>query len=231
VALLRRSRPADTSDPADEDTEADYPAAVTEPTEPAGPAEPAGSGDQAAELPPARMRGNEPLYGLVVGLVLVVIAVVNLVVRTGKGAPAHPQTAFQVAGLAAAVAFIATLRTRHRIVVGIGAILAAIVVTSPKVPDSLATAHILGLILPFAYGLVITQRQRKALLATGRRGRAGRAGRGAAAESGPAGSRSRDTRAGRRRAAKTPAPTTGPRPSARYTPPKPKRANGRATGR
>jgi hypothetical protein len=232
MALLRRGSRTTAADgePSVEDPDADYTPADTQATE--------ATQSVDAGLPPSRMRGSEWLYGLVVGLELVVIAIVNLTDHTGKGAPAHPATTLEVVGLIAALAFIGLIWTRHRTVVGIGAIIAAIVVTAPKTPDSLALGHILGLIFPFVYGMVLTQRQRKAMLASGRRGRnRGGADTGQGAAAGDRSGRSRgddgrSTRTGRRRKSKTPEPTTGPRPSARYTPPKAKRPNkGRVAGR
>jgi uncharacterized membrane protein YgcG len=190
------------------------------------------------ELPPSRMRGTESLYGYVVAVELVVVAVLNLTVRTGTGAPAHPQTTLQVIGIAASVALFGLLQVRSRTIVGFGAIVAAFFVTLPKVPNSLSLAHILALAVPLIYGLILTQRQRRATgLARGsRRGGGGsgsgttenssRAGGGSGRRgSAAAGGRARNATSGRGRRGKAadPAPT-GPRASARYTPPKAKRA-------
>jgi hypothetical protein len=188
------------------------------------------------ELPPSRMRGTESLYGYVVALELLVVAVLNLTVRTGTGAPAHPQTTLQVIGIAASVALFGLLQVRSRTVVGFAAIVAAFFVTLPKVPNSLSLAHILALAVPLIYGLILTQRQRRATgLARGsRRGGGGsgttensiRAGGGSGRRgSAAAGGRARNATSGRGRRGKAadPAPS-GPRPSARYTPPKAKRA-------
>jgi hypothetical protein len=180
--------------------------------------------DPDADLPPSRMRGTEPLYGYVVGLELLVVAILNLTVHTGAGAPAHPQTALEVLGVVASIAFMALISVRNRTVVGLGAIVAAFFVTLPKSPNSLQTAHILALVFPLIYGIVITQRQRKAVKQTIT------GGRGAAQSGVAARARQRDeqrsqsrqaTRQSGRRTKE--APATGPTASARYTPPKAKR--------
>lgn len=184
----------------------------------------------ADELPPSRMRGTEPLYGYVVALELLVVAILNLTVRTGAGAPAHPQTALQVVGVVASIALFGVLQVRSRTIVGFGAIVAAFFVTLPKVPNSLSLAHILALAVPLIYGLIITQRQRRAM---GPRARGGRRSGGAAAADRSAGGRGRGATSTRgrdraatpargRRGKATPAPT-GPQANARYTPPKAKR--------
>jgi hypothetical protein len=191
-----------------------------------GPSEVAG-----ADLPPSRMRGSEALYGYVVGLELLVIAVLHLIVRTGKGAPAHPNTALQVIGVVASLAFFAVLQVRSRTIVGFAAIMTAFFVTLPKVPSSLAIANVLALAVPLAYGLILTQRQRRALGATMRgarreaRARRGSAGAGSdGGRSRPSGGRDTGGRPGGRGRGKTQAaPVSGPRPSARYTPPKSRR--------
>jgi hypothetical protein len=171
-----------------------------------------------AALPPSRMRGTEPLYGYVVALELLVVAILNVVLRTGPGAPAHPQTTLQLLGIIASVGLFALIRVRNRTIVGLGAIVAAFFVTLPKVPNSLTLPHILALVVPLAYGLIVTQRQRRAIGNTARSGRRAPGGaRPAAARS------SRGRQDTRRRAAKAPAVASGPRRSARYTPPKAKR--------
>jgi hypothetical protein len=180
------------------------------------------------DLPPSRMRGSEPLYGIVVGLELVVVAIITLVVHGGKGAPKHPQTGLQIGGLAASIAFFAVLQRRNRTLAAFAAIVAAFVVTLPAVPDSLRATRVFVLAIPLAYGLIITQRQRKATGLT-MRGTRRNPGRN---EDGPASRRAgsapaRPPVAKRGREKDTPAPN-GPRASARYTPPKPRRGGTRA---
>lgn len=188
---------------------------------PAG-AEPAGSAVDVGPPPgsglkPSAMRGSEPLYGYVVGLELLVVAVLNLTVTHGKGAPAHPQTTLAAIGVVTSLGFVAVIRLKNRMAAGFGAIVAAFFVTLPRVPNSMAIAHIFALVIPMAYGLIITQRQRRDTpkLARGARG-AGAGGAKSSAGTGqvPSG--------GRRRGRKTPEPVSGPRQNARYTPPKSK---------
>ena len=212
-----------------------------EPVPAAAPGEPTNQTDQTdqtdePDLPPSRMRGTEPLYGYVVGLELVVIAILTLVIHSGKGAPKHPQTGLQIAGLVVSIAYFAVLQRRSRTLTAFAAIVAAFIVTLPAVPDALRSTRVFVLAIPLAYGLIITQRQRKAtgLTMRGTRKNPGAAGGGAgstsrrdpSAKSGPpAGGR----RGGRGRGEpKQPTPTpAGPRASARYTPPKPKRGGTR----
>lgn len=173
------------------------------------------------DLPPSRMRGTEPMYGYLVGLELLVVAVLNLVVTGGAGAPKHPSTTLEYAGLAASVVFLGVLQVRNRTLTGFVALGAAFFVTLPKVPSRLSVAHICALAIPLAYALIITQRQRKAVGMSARRGRR----RASAASS------SRPSRRAQR-ARKAPEPT-GPQRNARYTPPKAKRPTGgrRPSGR
>lgn len=182
------------------------------------PAEPPGE-----DLPPSRLRGTEPLYGYVVALELLVVAILNLVITTGKGAPAHPQTALQLVGVIAPLGFAALLRLRNRTLAGFAAIVAAFFVTLPRVPNSLSVAHVFALAIPLAYGLIITQRQRKAMgsaVRGGRRAGGGRRPREDTKAAGPPAAR-------RRRGRADSAPASGPRPSPRYTPPKAKRGKAR----
>jgi hypothetical protein len=165
------------------------------------------------------MRGNEAMYGYIVGLELIVVSILNLVVTHGKGAPAHPSTGLAVVGLVASIAATALVRTHHRLIVPFALIVAAFFVTLPRVPDSLSSVHILALIIPVIYALVVTQRQRKATQALTRAGRSTTA-KSTPAKSTPA---QRGTGgAGRRRAGKQGGTPTGPAASRRYTPPKSK---------
>lgn len=174
----------------------------------------------ADDLPPSRMRKTEPLYGYVVGLELLVVAVLNMTVTGGKGAPAHPQTGLQLVGIVASLAFFAVLQLRNRTIVGFAAIVDAFFVTLPRVPNSLGVAHVLALAIPLGYGLIITQRQRRAMGNATRGRRRAEGGRRAGTSPAPESRR-------RRRAAKTAPQPTGPQPSARYTPPKSKRGKAR----
>lgn len=178
--------------------------------------------DPDTDLPPSRLRGTEPLYGYVVGLELLVVSILNLVVRHGSGAPAHPQTALQAVGVVAPIAFMGLISVRNRTIVGLAAIVAAFFVTLPKAPNSLEPAHILALIFPLVYGILITQRQRRAVSRT-LTGRRGAARTGTAARARQRDDQRADARrtGGRRR--QPAAPAAGPRPNARYTPPKARR--------
>ena len=184
------------------------------------------------DLRPSRMRGTESLYGYVVGLELLAMAIVQIVVRGGKGAPAHPQTTLQIVAIVAALAFFGILQVRNRTIVGFAAIIAAFFVTIPRVPNALGAAHIFTLVVPLAYGLIISQRQRKAMMAAARAGRGGGGRAGGVSRREAARSEAASRRADRRRGGKgAESQPTGPRPSARYTPPKAKRATGKNKGK
>jgi hypothetical protein len=172
----------------------------------------AGTGDD--DLRPSTMRGNETRYGYVVALELLVVAVLNLAVTHGKGAPKHPQTTLAVIGVAAAVGLVPLLRTQNRMVVGFGSIIAAFFVTLPRTPSSLSLAHIFALAIPLIYTLLLTQRQRRETTARLKQNR------GAAPPRQP------------RKRRKDPEEPAGPQPNRRYTPPKAKRPAGKgASGR
>ncbi|HET9077942.1 MAG TPA: hypothetical protein VFN68_13490 [Acidimicrobiales bacterium] len=188
--------------------------------------DPVVDGTPADGLKPSAMRGSEPLYGYVVGLELLVVAILNLTITHGKGAPTHPPTTLAAVGVAASIAFFAVIQTRNRMAAGFGAIVAAFFVTLPPVPNSMAIAHIFALVVPMAYGLIITQRQRRATPKLARRGAAPRGASSSGKGSGRAGARGAagTAPAGRRgRRGKGQEPVSGPRPNARYTPPKSKR--------
>ncbi|HEX4862879.1 MAG TPA: hypothetical protein VFV02_02330 [Acidimicrobiales bacterium] len=166
-----------------------------------------------AGLKPSTMRGSEFRYALGVAVILLVVAVLNFAIRHGKGAPKHPSTGLALVGLAAALAVFPLLRTKNRFIVPFGAVIAAFFVTLPSGPTSLKSLHVLAIIFPLAFALVLTQRQRKAALADAR-------SRAASRSSGPAGS-TRPQRSRRRKKEEEP---SGPTANRRYTPPKPKRA-------
>jgi hypothetical protein len=214
MALFRRSAPPP---PAEDDYDAEY-EYEDEIPEPELPRDPKPEADTPTDdFPASRLRGTEPLYGVVVGLELLVVAILNLAVQGGAGAPKHPDTLIMVLGVAVSVGFIGLLALRNRTVASFGAIGAAFFVTLPKVPSSLSLAHIMALLVPLAYALIITSRQRK--MAKGALQRGGRRA--------PRMSESRQSRATRSRNTTTarPAAKAAGRPtSGRYTPPKARRA-------
>lgn len=198
----------------------DFPAEV--PTAVAGDA----GGTPEDDLKASAMRGNEALYGYVVALELLVVAILNLAITTGPGAPRHPNNWLAGLGVAGALALFGLIRVKNRTIVGFGAIIAAFLVTLPPVPSSLGVAHLFALAVPVGYALVITQRQRRIVSAQMKASRAARS-RPAGRERPPAAS-GRSGRLSRRKEAEVPA---GPRPNRRYTPPKSKRPQGKASGR
>lgn len=170
--------------------------------------------DEQEDLKPSAMRGNETIYGYVVLLELVAVAVINLAVTHGAGAPKHSQTLMSVIGLAAAAVYAGTLQTRNRFIVGFAAILTAFVVSIPQVPNSVKLYHVFGLVIPLVYALILTQRQRKAALAQVRKGKAA-APKKAADRRADAIARRQDRKRG--------SVPSGPAASRRYTPPRAKR--------
>jgi hypothetical protein len=236
VALIRR-RAAAVAGPAEEDAETETPGEELQPV---------GVPEADDGLKATSMRGTEPLYGYVVALELIVVAILNLTVTKGVGAPAKPSTGMGIIGLVAAAALLVVMRTRHRTAVAFSAIIAAFFVTLPKVPNSLKLAHVVALIFPVIYALILTQRQRRALgvswkqarrggpaarrsaqTGAGRTSGARAAARTQGARSARAGRATADT-AGRSRRGGTPASTaSGPTASRRYTPPKGRRGGPR----
>jgi len=176
--------------------------------------------EEELNLKPSAMRGTEAMYGYVVALELFVVAVLNLTVTHGPGAPVHPQTALSLVGLVASLVLVLIIQTHNRMIVSLSAIGAAFFVTLPAVPNSVRAVHILALIIPVIYAFVLTQRQRKATTALTRAGRTARsnAARAPATKSPSAEDRNRNRARKSKKGAQT-----GPTPSARYTPPKPKR--------
>jgi hypothetical protein len=171
------------------------------------------------------------MYGYLVALELVVVAIVNLTVTHGAGAPKSPQTTLSLIGLVASIALVAIVRTGNRMVVSLAAIGAAFFVTLPAVPNSVRSVHLLALIIPVIYAFILTQRQRRATTALARAGRTARASQSQGQAQGQ--SKAAPTKAaaggrgpadpGRRRSRKKGAAQAGPVASRRYTPPKPKR--------
>lgn len=170
--------------------------------------------EEDTDLKPSAMRGNETIYGYVVLLELVAVAIINLTVTHGKGAPKHPQALMAAIGLVAAAIYGGTLRTRNRFIVGFTAILAAFVVSIPQVPNSVKLYHVFALAIPLVYALILTQRQRKAALALVRSGKAPQAK--------PAADRRAEALARRQAKKRGPVPA-GPAASRRYTPPRARR--------
>ena len=163
---------------------------------------------------PSTMQGNEYLYGHLVAALLVAVAILNFAIRHGVGAPKHPATGLDVIGLVAAIALFPLLRTRNRFVAPFAAVIAAFFITLPHGPNSLQSVHVVAIIFPLVYALVLTQRQRKAAMAQVKTG--GARGRSP---------RSRGLESARKNTKQTnPKQPVTPTRSGRYTPPKSKRA-------
>jgi hypothetical protein len=159
-------------------------------------------------LPPIQLREWEIPAAYVVAVVVVVVAVLEFTVTTGKGAPKNPSVVLPSVALVAAAAQAISVRFGNRLITAFLGIVAGITVGYTKTPDSLSLLRDIGLFLPFIYGFVVIQRQSRAQRAiTGPRGRRGR---GAVGGGG-----------GGRQSSKTPE-ATGPKANRRYTPPKAK---------
>ena len=172
-----------------------------------------GNGEAPADSKPSAMRGNEFLYGHLVAGALIAVAIANFLVRHGKGAPKHPQTALDVIGLAAAIALLPILQTRNRFIAPFASVIAAFFVTFPRGPNSVQSLHVLAIIFPLVYALLLTQRQRKAAIALAKAGGGTR----------PA-ARTRRRRRSKDDATDAAGQGRTPTPNSRYTPPKAKRA-------
>jgi hypothetical protein len=157
----------------------------------------------AVDEPPTRMRGREPLQAYVVAAVLAVVGVLNLLVTTGKGAPAHPTLWLSYAGIVIAVLLAGSVQLRNRLISPFTAIIGAFFVTTAKAPAVLSIPHLIALFAALGFALTVSLRQRKDQKAAA-----------------PAGARGR----GRRRGQAAPDPGEAKRPAAnrRYTPPKAK---------
>ena len=156
---------------------------------------------------PTRMSGREPLFGYIAAGVIVLASILNLVVTTGPGAPAHPTTWANYAGILFALALTVSIRFRNRMLSPFIAIFGAFFVTLAKGPDSLSLPHIVTLLVGVAFAMIVSLHQRRDQKALGP---VTPAGRRAAA----------DARARRRRGEPEPTVTKHPAPNRRYTPPK-----------
>lgn len=171
------------------------------------------NGSAAGTAKPSAMQGNEFLYGHVVAAILIAVAIANFLLRHGAGAPKNPPTTLDAIGLLAAIAVVPILRTRNRFIAPFASVIAAFFVTFPRGPNSLQSIHILAIIFPLVYALVLTQRQRKAAIAQAKTG-------GSAASS----PRPRRRKRSKDDEADSSEHPKGPTPNRRYTPPKAKRA-------
>lgn len=174
------------------------------------------------DLPAGVMRGTEPLYGYVVALELAVVAVLSLVITHGKGAPKHPARPLEIAGLVGAIALIGLIQTKKRFLVGFGTMVVTLLVVLPGVPSSLLVVHFIALVIAFLYGYTLTRRQNKARLAQtkGTRADASAGRKLTSAERRAEVLAERQAKRDKRRGLVT---SSGPKASARYTPPKPRR--------
>lgn len=175
-----------------------------------------------AELKPIDLRDWEIPAGYVVAGLIVVAAVIELTITHGQGAPPTPPRILPGVSIVLAIGVALTIRFRNRIVTGIAAAAAALVLSFVQVPVSVGVVRVVGFIAAFAYAFIIIQRQSSAQRRLNREAR--ERGRGGASRGGSTG---RGGQGGRN----APEPTSGPRASRRYTPPKPRDDNSRTRRR
>ncbi len=170
-----------------------------------------GSPSADARRSSTRMEGNEPVWGVVLAGILIVVSVLNLTVTTGPGAPAHPSSFDSVIAIVLALALVVvSLRVRSRMVSPLVGIVAAFFTTLGKTPTSLSAPHIIALFAALAFALILSMRQRRVQRALTPQATA--ADRKAAA----------DARRRRRKGEPEPPPEVKRPPrSKRYTPPRP----------
>ncbi|MBO0729327.1 MAG: hypothetical protein J2P57_08720 [Acidimicrobiaceae bacterium] len=188
------------------------------PSRPASEPAPKPEKPEKREKPPVDPKDFQPdelRYGFVVAGIIAVVAVLNMAVTTGRGAPHNPPYLLSGIGLALSAAVVGLLLARRRMLAPFAAVAAAFCVTYGRTPNSLEVPHFVAIIAPVVWAFWITQRSNKAMRA--QRMEAARAKKEARqATRGQSG-----RQAGGRRGKKEPEPT-GPAANRRYTPPKPR---------
>ena len=104
------------------------------------------------------MRGNEVTQGYVVAGILAVVALLNLTVTTGAGAPRHPAYWYSILGLVAAAGLVVSIRFRNRLISPFVAVVGAFLVTVATAPKSLGVPHIVALGVTVAYAVILSLR-------------------------------------------------------------------------
>jgi hypothetical protein len=196
MALFSRRSRGEVASNADEDGFDDFEEFSDEPPVPAS-----------ADLPPNRLRDWEIPGAYASGAVVAILAILELVVTKGSGAPKHSEPIFPIIGLVLIAGQVATVRLANRLLTAAATVLAALAIFYDKVPSALSAPRIAGFFIPFLYAFLVIQRHsraQKALLPP-------RGSRRGATSSNARGSRGK----------KAPEPTGIPA-SRRYTPPKPK---------
>jgi hypothetical protein len=158
-------------------------------------------------LRPIDLRGWEIQAGYLVAVIIAAIAVLELLVTGGAGAPTHTDYILPVVALALAVGQAATIPRHNRLITGVLGIVAGLIVDFDRVPNSLVVPHSIAIFAPLVYAFLVTQRYSRAQRAL-QPPRQPRQRGGASARSS-------------RRAKAEPEPT-GPKANRRYTPPKPR---------
>lgn len=156
----------------------------------------------AATPRPIELRDWEIPVGYAVAGFVVLLAILELTVTSGKGAPKNPNPVLPSIALVVGLAQAATIRYKNRLLTAILGVVGGLLIAYVPVPYSLGILHSIGFLAPFVYAFLITQRHSRAQRALqGPRNRA---------------------RAGGRRGAKPPPEPSGPKASRRYTPPRSK---------
>lgn len=153
-------------------------------------------------LRPIELRDWEIPAGYAIAALIVLLAVLELTVTSGKGAPKNPSPVLPLVGLVVGLAQAATIRYKNRLITAILGVVGGLLIAYVQVPVSLGIPHSIGFLAPFVYAFLITQRHSRAQRAL----------------QGPRNARG----SGGRRGAKAAPEPTGPKASRRYTPPKAK---------
>ncbi|MHB1930111.1 MAG: hypothetical protein ACYCUG_11965 [Acidimicrobiales bacterium] len=149
------------------------------------------------------------MYGYATAVVILAVAVLNLVVTKGKGAPAHPALWPSYAAIVLALGLAVSMRWRSRMVSPFVAIFGGMFDTLVRGPDSIATAHYVVIFAAFGFAVALTMRQRREQKALGILPSRGRRG-----------GRATNPASGRRGASAADDGPKKPVASRRYTPPK-----------
>lgn len=155
-----------------------------------------------SNLRPIELRDWEIPAGYAIAGFIVLLAILELTITSGRGAPRNPSTILPLLAGVIGVIQAATIRFKNRLVTALVGVAGGLLIASTRVPDSLGIPHSLGFLAPLVYAFLVTNRHNRAQRAL-------------------RGPRNQAQRGGRRGAKAAPEPT-GPKANRRYTPPRPK---------
>lgn len=153
-------------------------------------------------LRPMELREWEIPLGYAIAAILVVVAVLELTVTTGAGAPKTHNPILPAVAIVSALTMAATIRFKNRFVTALSGVVGGVLINFAQTPHSLSIPRSIGFLVPFAYAFVVVNRHNRAV-------RVQRGPRNAG-------------QGGARRGSKVQPEPTGPKASRRYTPPKAK---------